>query len=235
MLKVLTPAPSTSLITHDAVRARSSVAVAGASAAQLDALIAEATSRICGYCQRIFGATQYQQTVRPPYVSYSTYDPLFPGLAYREPDPIVIEAPGPVATVDQITAQGVTGNLVEGTDFERDGFRLFRLSNDVRVVWAFRKIVVNFTAGYRLPADAANSALQDLPAALSGACGDLVARAWRMSQRDPTLARETIIGVSQLDFAPFGAATAGGVKGGLPADIAAALDPYVFRAMGMVG
>jgi ABC-type amino acid transport substrate-binding protein len=189
------------------------------------------SSRIAGYCQRIFGRTQLRQTVRPPYVSYSTYDPLFPGLAYREPDAIVLEAPGPIVTIDALTAQNAPAPFVEGTDFERDGFRLFRLFNDVRVVWAYRKIVIDFTVGYRLPGDGAMAGVDDLPASISAACGDLVARAWSASRRDATIGRETIIGVSQMDFSPFGATTAGGSKNGLPADIAAMLDPYVFRAV----
>ncbi len=229
MLTILTAAAHTKLTTHAAVRSRSAV-FTGASDAQLDALIDEASSRIVGYCQRTFGKTQLRQTMRPPYVSYSTYDPLFPGLAYREPDPIVIEAPGPIVTIDTVTAQGVTGPLVEGTDFERDAFRLFRLYNDVRVVWAYRKIVIDFTVGYLLPEDTGTSA-DPLPAAISAACGELVARAWSASRRDQSVGRETIVGVSQIDYAPFGPNVAGGSKGGLPADVAAMLDPYVYRAV----
>lgn len=230
MLTVLTPANSTKLTTRDAVRARSAV-VAGASDAQLDTLIDEASARIAGYCQRTFGKTQLRQTMRPPYVSYSTYDPLFPGLAYREPDAIVIEAPGPIVTIDAVTAQGVTGPLVEGTDFERDAFRLFRLYNDVRVVWAYRKIVIDFTVGYKLPTDGAMAGVEALPAAISAACGELVARAWSASRRDQSVARETIVGVSQFDYAPFGPNVAGGSKNGVPADVAAMLDPYLYRAV----
>ncbi|MFT4098622.1 MAG: hypothetical protein QM651_16005 [Rhodoblastus sp.] len=230
MLTVLTPAASSALTTRAVVRGRSAV-VAAASDAQLDTLIDEASSRIAAYCQRSFGKTQVRQTVRPPYVSYSTYDPLFPGLAYREPDPIVLEAPGPVVSIDAVTVQNVATPLVENADFERDAYRLFRLFNDVRVVWAYRKIVIDFTVGYRLPGDPTPSVAPDLPGALSAACGELVARAWAASRRDQTIARETIVGVSQFDFAPFGANTTGGAKNGLPADVAAMLEPFVYRAV----
>lgn len=230
MLTVLTPAATSNLSTLAAYKARFGITTADQDA-QIVSLIARASSAVEGYCQRVFGVVQYRQTVRPPYTSFASYDPLMPGFGAREPDCIVIEAPGPVVSIDYVAAVGAPAPLVEWQGFERDGFRLFRLSNDVRVMWAFRKIVVDFTVGYRLPGDTQTQGVPDLPAAIEGACLDLANRASFVGSRDPSVRREMIVGVMQTDYTQLGASDGAAMKQGIPADIAARLDPYVYRAV----
>lgn len=225
MLTILTPPNSDALTTPAAVIARYSD-MASANTTVLGAMIEEQSGRIAAYCQRVFGLRQLEQTERPPYVAYSTYDPLVPGVIYREPPPIVLDDMGPILSIDALTAQGTT--LVQNTDFELDGLRIFRLSNDMRVYWAFRKIVIDFTTGYVLPLDTGTTTL---PAAIQSVCIDLVRLAWTALQRDPNVAKENIYGVAQVDYAIPGSNNAQGLKGGLPLDLAQRLDPFVYRAV----
>jgi hypothetical protein len=236
MLTVLTPANSTSLTTFANFQARFSD-VTSAQSALVGALINEASSRIATYCQRAagaqaFGKRQLQQTIRPAYTSYNLYDPLVPGVLYREPNPLVLDDLGPIITIDSLQVRDAgSGNmitLVQDTDYELDGLRVFRLSNDMRVFWTYRKIVISFTTGYVLPGD---TGTPSLPGAIESACIDLVRLGLKAVNRDPNVSKETLFGVAQVDYIVPGSNNAPAMKGGLPADIAERLNPYVFRAV----
>jgi hypothetical protein len=236
MLTVLTPANSTALTTFANFQARFSD-VTSAQSALVGALINEASSRIATYCQRAAGAQAFgkrslQQTIRPAYTSYNLYDPLVPGVLYREPHPLVLDEPGPIVSIDALQVRDAgSGNmvtLVQDTDWELDGLRIFRLSNDMRVFWTYRKIVITFTTGYVLPGD---TGTPNLPGAIESSCIDLVRLGLTSVKRDPNIAREDLFGVARVDYVVPGSNNAPATKGGLPLEIAQRLDPYVFRAI----
>ncbi len=205
MLVVVTPAASSDLTTLEAVRERG---VTGPTDPEVTAAIAEASSRVAGYCGRVFGVTAYRQTER--------------GVCAGA---IVLDAAGPVVEVSALNADG-TG-LTENTDFERDGFNLFRLSSDRRTSWSAAKVVIDYSCGWKLPGDAE----RNLPQAIEGACLALVTRSFAAGDRDPDLVSESIVGVSRLEYAPFGSQKGAPSKDGMPADVAAMLDPFVYRTL----
>jgi hypothetical protein len=205
--------------------------VTSAQSALVGALINEASNRIATYCQRAAGAQAFglrslQQTLRPAFSSYSMYDPLMPGIMYREPAALVLDDPGPIVSVDSLQVRDAgTGNmitLVQDEDYELDGLRIFRLFNDMRVFWTYRKIVISFTTGYVLPGD---TGTPNLPGAIESACIDLVRLGLAAIKRDPNVSKETLFGVAQVEYATPA------MNGGLPHDIAERLNPYVFRAV----
>lgn len=202
MLAILTAATSSALATRAGFRARYP-GFATLSDAQVSALVLEASSKIAGYCDRVFGLTQYRQTMRR--------------LCAHE---LRLEAPGPIVSIDALTIDGVA--KVEGTDFERDRMTLYRLSTDCRIPWHGATIVVDYRTGYGLPGQSPRS----LPEAIEAACLELAARQAFAGPRDPNVTEETIFGVAKFVY------DAGGEKGGLPLSIAQALDPHVFRTIG---
>jgi len=207
MLTITTPATGTALTTRQKLRDRFA-GLSDKSDALLDAFIAEASSRVVGYCQRDFGLATYRQTTRM-HGNCRTFIHL------------PFETPGPIVQILALTVDGVT--KTEGTDFEREGEILYRLSSDHRIPWPRSKIVVDFVAGYSLP-DAV--ATPTLPAAVEGACQALAARLAVAELRDPSLSAETIFGVAKFEYAGVN-----DLKNGLPADLAGALDPFVVRTL----
>lgn len=205
MLVVVTPAASSALTTIDAVRARG---VSEQTDAMITAAIDEASSRVAGYCGREFGETAYRQTER--------------GVCANG---IVLAAAGPIVSLQSVVSDGAA--MTEDTDFERDGFDLYRLASDRRIFWSASKVVVEYTCGWKLPGET----VRNLPPAIEAACLALVTRGFAAGDRDPELVSESIAGVSRLEYAPFGSQKGAPSKDGMPADVAAMLDPFVCRTL----
>lgn len=172
---------------------------------RLAALIDDRSGAVEAYCRRQFGRMRYRLTTR------------------GGRDRILLAPPGPIVSIESITASDVPLDVAGAA---LSGPHLLRRVDGSAASWPCGEMIIEFTAGYRLPGESADAA-PPLPAAVSAACMDLVSRAWAARDRDPALRREMIVGVSQFDYDTPGAA---GLKGGLPVDIAALLDAYVWWA-----
>ena len=191
------------LATLDQARARIPAA-AGLDDARLGALIDDKSAAISSYCRRALGRAQYRLTACGP-VS------RVPALA-----------PWPVVSIDAVA---ISGAAAAAESVEIAALDLYWLVDGARSIWPAGLISVDLTGGWRLPDEPTDSA-PALPHVVTAACIDLVARVISADGRDPALRRESIVGVAQFDYA---APTDQMLKGCLPIDVAASLDPFVFR------
>jgi hypothetical protein len=98
-----------------------------------------------------------------------------------------------------VTLDGTT--LTSGTDFVFDARRgkLHRLVNDCPALWAARKLVIDYSAGYVLPDDEGDPAL---PADVKQATTYLVGDIWKVRQQGQlgALKREMVEGIAQVEW-----------------------------------
>lgn len=221
---VITPAASRALTTLANVKTSLNVTTPDDDAF-IQMLIDQRSGDIAAYCRRTWGQETVRQIIRPAYLSYAPYDPLMPGDAVNDPPPVTLER-DPVVQIISATGDGLP--LVQDADFELDGFCAYRISNDRRVWWAFRKITFDYVCGYVLPGDAG---VTTLPADVEKACIDLIAYDYAARGRDPTLWRDDVRDVARVDYALLGTNNGIGMSGGLPAHIAERLDNYVVRTL----
>lgn len=114
---------------------------------------------------------------------------------------------------------------LDSDEFEvESGGLLCRLSGSSRSCWSCGTTVVTYTAGWLLPNDTA----RNLPQEIEDAAIGLIKLARLDRTRDPTLRQENILDglYSYQRFAPSD------TPGGMPDDIAAALEPYRCRFIG---
>ena len=225
MLTITTVPTSTSLTTRDGFKA--AYAITGTDDdSYIDELITEKSAEIAAFLGRInpdggsaMGVQTVRQTERPIYNTYSAYDPLMPGIQAQEQRPLCLEL-DPIITIAAVTADGVA--LTQDTDFELDGLRLFRLFNDRRVMWTYRKIVIDYQAGWSLPGDGGTTTL---PPDIERCCRELVFRSYAGRSRDPALWRTEAAGVRN-DYVHAGAGNGIQLVEGLPQDVAGRLLRY---------
>lgn len=92
-----------------------------------------------------------------------------------------------------ITEVKVGGTVLAGTDYELDGFELFRLSSDTRCDWVGgSKVEIKYDAGFVL--------LGTLPRSIERACRDMVVSTYRSRGRDRTISRQQTEGVGSVAF-----------------------------------
>lgn len=193
MLTIVTPATSGALVALARVKTELSIA-GSAEDAKLGDLIDEASALVAAHCNRdSFGAEVLRQTERPTCPRASI-------ILARDLQPVV-------------TAVEADGVALDADEYEIDGSLLYRLSDDCRIAWCARKVVVDFTAGFDLPDDA--------PVALSRAALDLVVGMYRGAGRDTAIRSEQVEGVGQTAFFET---KAGAIP--LSADRVAAMDRY---------
>lgn len=185
-----------------------------------ETLISEATAKCETYCNRVFATETLQQTFRLPI-------PDSPYSVFNAP-PIQFLELGryPVQSITSVIVDGAT---LTGVEYEVDlgtGF-LYRLdAGDNRTPWRFRKCVVTFVAGYKLP----DQIGRNLPADVESACLILVKHRWFGRQRDPLIKAQTIPQVIETQYWVGGIA---GTDGDISPEVSGLLDPY--RSHGYLG
>lgn len=100
----------------------------------------------------------------------------------------------PVTAIASVTEDGIA--LVQDTDYELHGVDqvayLVRLCNDYPIPWAFRKTVVQYTAGYALGTT--------LEPDIEQAVVEMVKDMWSAQKRDPLIRSEEVQGVGRIDY-----------------------------------
>ena len=201
ILTVTTAATERDLCTLAAVKAELGLTTTSFDAALADR-IAQASTAIESYCQRVFARENIQEVFRPE-------------AALRS----IILARGPVASIASIVADGTT--LTPTTEFEFDARAglIYRLLDDTRAAWRERKITVVYAAGYTLPDTGAGA---DLPQDIRRACVLTVASAHLGRGRDAMVRSESAQDVGLVSYLDPRAEALG-----LPPQVAGMLLPYM--------
>lgn len=222
---VITAAPATTaLCTRDAVK--DELRITDASANQyLDRLIAYASAAVGRYCNRTLGSQTITETIRLHRMGGGYTDQAWnvEGGTPRMLRAAVLTF-WPVTAISAIThgddALDCTnsGGLVS-TDYEIDTNtgELFRLINDGRAMWTGRKLVVSYTAGWKLPLDSGRT----LPADIERAAVLAVSAMYNARARDPLLRSSSIDMVGSDSWLDPQSGTSG-----LPMQAVALLEPY---------
>jgi hypothetical protein len=171
MITVITP-PTTNDLTIAATATRElGLATAPAGLAEL---IAQASAICALHCNRPegFGAATVRQTERLTCSQHVL-------VLERDVNPA-------------ITGVSVDGVALAGTDYERDGALLYRLSGNFRIAWPAGVVVVDYTAGY--------VNLTDLPHDIEAACLLVIAQIHGRRGRDPMLRSEAAEGVGSVSY-----------------------------------
>ncbi|UPY35501.1 hypothetical protein [Sediminicoccus sp. KRV36] len=201
ILTVTVPATERDLCTLAAVKMELGLTVTTYDA-ELAVRIAQASTAIESYCQRVFVRETIQELFRP-----------------EAPLRNLILSRRPIASITSIVADGTT--LVSGTDFEVDqrAALIHRLVSDQRTYWSERKITVVYISGYILP-DVGSGV--DLPADIQRACILAVASAHLGRGRDAMVRSESAQDVGLVSYLDPRAEALG-----LPPQVAGMLQPYV--------
>lgn len=212
---VVTPAASTDLI--DLATLKTLLGVAGAKQdAYLKLIIAQASAAAANYCNRVFVVETLSDAFYPQRDGYIPQ-------ANRGAAPPAQLSRWPVRSVTSVveTADNVATPLVAGTDYLIDAARgqLLRLGllGNPRP-WPPHNLLVTYVAGY-----------DPIPADLVGAVAAWIKGIRAAQLRDPMLRSQSAPGVYEASYW-FGAGP--GNVGGIPPDVAAALDNYSVPLIG---
>jgi hypothetical protein len=171
MLSVTAPAASQDLT--DLTTVKTELQISGTDHDTfLTSLITEASRAIMAACGQTLGAETVQQTER------NVCAPL-------------LLARGPADTVS-ITSVVEDGTTLAATDYELDGFRLYRLSSDKRVAWSADKVVVTYTRGYSLPAS--------VPVEVERVAIEMIKASYYARARDPGIRSENVQDVYSASY-----------------------------------
>lgn len=165
---------STDLTTLATAKARLGI-VDSSQDSLLAALITAASGIIAAECRWVIGARTLAETFR-----------------YTKPAPYAwrLMLSQPVASVVSVTLDGVA---LTGAEYETESGMLRYLGTDgTPQPWSGWPVVVTYTSGYTLPANA--------PPVLAEVCLGLVARAYQANARDPLIRRESVEGVGMVDY-----------------------------------
>lgn len=214
MLTVITAASSRWLTTLAAVKAELGI-TGNDSDAMLQQWIAESSSAVEQFCNRVFAAEQVSETLRSD-------------RSLR----LLQLARWPLIEVTSIIEAGNAPLGAADYEAELPPAHLFRLSGDYRTCWATGKIVVQYWAGYKLPeqnAPPVPDSAQALPAVIQGCCNRIVGLRYAAQKRDPLLKAEETEGIGRSEYWVGGLQQSG--SGGLPPDIAEALAAFRMPAI----
>ncbi|MCW2195040.1 hypothetical protein AB7M45_007813 [Bradyrhizobium elkanii] len=227
MFTVATPAATKALTTLEAVKADLGIS-GSAEDAYLTEKINQASAAVCAYL-RVPQASDGSMTLASEELvqTFRFEDHgirRFSGVGAANPRRHLILARRPVTAVASVV---VGDTALQEADFEIDGAAglLSRLRNDRVSSWhGCHKVVVSFTAGYRLQ-DAGND--RTLPYDIEKAVIDLVKGARSARKRDPLLKEIEVVDVDRKVF------WVGGTPGSstLPPEIAATLDQWRYVAL----
>lgn len=159
-----------------------------------------------------FGAEACRATW--PAAGFGLYIPA-PWVVPGEGESLVLPWRTPVSEIASIVEDAVT--LAEGVDFRSmPGGVLERLRNDAVISWSRAKIVVEFTAGYDLPAE--------VPDDLEAAAIEQVKFWYASRKRDPSVRSETVPDVYQGAYSVAGGDSIG--ASGLLVSVEGVLSAY---------
>lgn len=177
----------------------------GTDGVDYDAKIEQWSATIESYCSRTFGLRDLSDIFR-----HRTLRTVLMLTAY------------PVSAISSVT-EGETALDEAAYELNAASGLLTRLRGDFVSMWRPGKVEVAYSAGYILPSDAPDAPEATLPADIQQCCVELVARAVQLQGRDPTLRSYESPDVETITFMDADKIE---MKRGLPADIAARLDPY---------
>lgn len=197
MLRIITPAASTSLVSPAAV-----LDELGLGGPQSDRLIARASAAVESYLGRPLGRETVEETFR---------------LARQVPE--VTLSRWPVVEVTSITENGVS-IAADAFELDRDAGVIRRLYDNRYYCWPAFNIIVVYIAGYELPAPwQASGGPSDLPGDVQHAVVELVRRWAAEGDRDPGIRSVAVEG-------SMTAAWHQPSSDGIPSDLASLLDRY---------
>ncbi|WP_193183262.1 head-tail connector protein [Nisaea sediminum] len=151
---------------------------------RLQRYIAEASSRIEGWCKQPLLEASYSHIERSP------------GAA------ILLPPDGKLASTVSITTVTIGSEELDAAFYELDGAILYRLSvSGARVCWGLSPVTVAYQAGYKGAAEAG----ANVPADLERACIDLVKDLERSRERDSFIRREDYSDGTSLSYGTMGA------------------------------
>lgn len=203
-LTVVTPAATVALTTLDAVKP--GLDVGDGDDAALTDLIGQASAAIVTYTGRTFGREVVQEVVR----------------LHRPVTGIVLER-APVVSVSAVMEGAAT---LSTTDYEADlkaGIVRRLSSSGCYRTFDAGTVTVSYTAGWLLPGEDG----RDLPADIEGAAVALVRHLW--NERGAWRGLQSVaLGSSNITYRN----PASGVDGGMPGEIASALDRWQLPVVG---
>lgn len=218
MLVVNTAATSTQLCSLAAVKDELCLTDTSADA-YLSRAIDWASAAVLRYVNRVLAQETVTETIRLNRAGGGYFDAAWnvQGGTPRRLQQVVLTR-YPVISIASVISGDDT--LAAGTDYECDlelG-ELYRMINDARAWFNARKIVVQYTAGYKLPND---GTARTLPADVERAAILGVSAMYAARRRDPLLRSET---VDQVGSSSWLDPQSG--NGGLPMAATAMLEPY---------
>jgi uncharacterized phiE125 gp8 family phage protein len=201
VVTVVTAAPAADrrLCSLDAVKAE--LGISGADQdSLLDDLRDQASAAAASFCGRVFAEEVVRETWRNR----------------ARVDGALVLARHPVSAVASVTEGG---EELIADDYEMDGNSgmLWRLSGDDRACWPAAKLVVEYTAGWRVP----DQTSPTLPADVSRAAVLLAASMYHNQGRDRALRSESVDGVMSASYLD---PRAGAEQ--MPPEVAGLLAPY---------
>jgi hypothetical protein len=202
VIEIITPASTIDLTTLDAVKSEMQIS-GGADDDWLRQRIGDASDAIASYCRRVFGAETIRQTVR-----------LDGRDGTLSPECLTLDR-WPVSSITSVTEDGA---VLLASEWELDGVLLYRLTDDTRISWYARKVVIVYVAGYAL--------VTDLPRGIERACILAVANMYSARGTDRRIRSETVDGIGSTSW--FDADKGGGL---LPSEAIDLLRPHRFPSV----
>jgi hypothetical protein len=206
VLIVNTAASSYDLTTLAKVKAELGLPTPSSEDANLATWITQASAACATYCKRVFGLEVVTETFRNHWNIFRDGNRV---------DEIKLSR-FPIVTIVSIVEDSIP--LVVDIDYWQDSEGiLYRLdTNDSVKRWCFKKLVVNYSGGYALPA------LPSYVANLERACINQVQALRSGAGRDPAIRSENINGVLQTTYASPSSSD----NGALDPSVTALLDPF---------
>lgn len=168
--------------------------------AQLDGYRDDASAMIATWCGRTFAEEVVSETFR---------------LGLRQDSPLVL-ARVPITALASVTEDG-TAVAEADRELHAEAGLLWRLSSDRRSTWGPAKVVLQYTAGWRVP----DQTTPTLPADVQRAAALLAAALYLSKGRDRAIRSESVDGVAAASYLD---PRSGHEQ--LPPEVAGMLKPY---------
>lgn len=211
MFTVSSAATVRNLTTRD--RVKSVLGITGTDEdAYLDILIPQVSAFVCDYLD-VAAADDGSTTL--------ARETIVETFMLREKRPLLQLARAPVVSVTSIYEDDSATALVANDDYQviKSSGYLRRMTIGSPGLWAVRKVVATYIAGWILP----DSASRNLPQPIEAAVFDLIKNERDLRQRSSHIKVDEVPGVQRLEYF----ADVMSISGGMPAETKAKLDPYV--------
>jgi len=227
MITVTTRANSTALTTLDNVRSSLMISDRSDDAwlkRQVDA-VSQMAIQVLGIEMAEDGTRNLGVETLSETLDRRTRYPWLPPLGVirprREADTIIVLGRRPVISIASITENGTEVDPSDYELFATDG-RVKRLSSGLPSAWPCTLIVVNYTAGWKLPGDGAGVTGPALPSPIEEAVIEGIQAKRAARTRDMGIKSENIPGIREVQYV----VAAPGYDLPLPPSAMAKLDPY---------